>query len=169
MKDLSPRWFLLLMELEGVVLTVEDGVESYCGINRKWHPDWEGWQYIDAQQLEEAFVFVYPFYQRKWETVKADLLVGPIAGHYFDFAVNSGGRTACRTLQQILVQNFNAQIAVDGLMGPQTANAVDSVDHSSLLALYAAARIRFLHSIIRPSNAKNLRGWLRRVGKVLAY
>jgi len=166
MKDLSPKWFLLLMELEGVVLTVEDGVESYCGINRKWHPDWEGWQYIDVQQLEEAFVFVYPFYQRKWETVKADLLVGVIAGHYFDFAVNSGGRTACRVLQTCLNTRGHG-LVVDGLMGPKTAHAVDLEWGKGLEMQYAAARLDYLRSL--PNKGNYMRGWLRRVGKVLAY
>lgn len=165
-KDLPLTWFQFMLELEGMGLVIEDGVRSFCGINEKWNPNWPGWKHVSDGNMWLAVTEVMPFYQQRWETTRAGLLRGELALHYFDFAFNSGGRTACRLLQVILRDRGVdwSSLVVDGLMGPKTAAAA-GLFGPELLVEYAAERLLYLRGLRQD---KYLRGWLRRVGKVVA-
>ena len=55
----------------------DSGGETYMGISRRWHPNWEGWQFVDGLKGEKDFpaclnksdaltAFVNDFYRVGW-------------------------------------------------------------------------------------------------------
>ena len=80
-----------------------------------------------------------------------------------DFGVNSGPSAAIRALQRCL------GVAVDGVLGPKTAEAANARIGKSLAVAVCAARIRFLGRLITddPAQATFAAGWMNRVAALL--
>jgi len=64
------------------------GGQTYAGIARKMHPNWEGWQHIDYQETPPTQL-VRDFYKTNfWDKIKGDDLTHDvIASSIFNFAV----------------------------------------------------------------------------------
>jgi len=67
------------------------GGETYKGITRKHHPDWQGWQFVAVSDWPNADKFVSDFYyQEYWLKAGCDTLEPHAAMIVFDTAVNMG-------------------------------------------------------------------------------
>ncbi len=117
------------------------GGETYKGIARRFHPDWEGWEIIDSlrntpgfpHNLDNAIALqqlVKDFYKSEyWDKLKGDLLPFEIAEELFEQAVNMGLSSAVKNLQIVLNilnrnEKFYSNIAADGIFGNQTLSTL---------------------------------------------
>jgi len=100
-----------------------------------------------------------------WRAVRADELPAGLDTCVFGGAVNHGPDRSVRLLQQAL------RVKVDGLIGPQTLGAAGRADLQWLVPELLAWRARFYHRIVvaDASQARFLRGWLRRLFELLAF
>ena len=97
--------------------------------------------------------------ERIYKTYWIDLDDQLLTDFYFDFAVNSGPKRACLSLQKVL------DIQQDGIFGKNTLKAVKQANKRELFIKYKEERIRFLNAIAFGKNARFLKGWLNRVNK----
>ncbi len=135
------------------------GGQTYAGIARNHWPAWAGWSDIDRGDIP-ASELVRAFYRVNfWNAVHGDeVAASSIASNLFDFAVNAGPRTAIK-LAQIVVG-----VTPDGVIGPKTLFAINNIDRSMFVALYALAKIARYRDIVTKdkSQAKFLLGWINR-------
>lgn len=157
----------------------DKGGETYQGIARKFHPNWQGWRYVDMEkQRNGGFLpnnhkindpmlgsHVLSFYKEEFwdranlEKVKDQNLQQIILDAY----VNAGGN-GIKTLQNTLNRVFGKKLTVDGASGPNTTNAINSVNAQQLFEAFKQARVDYYRAIAKGSNAVFLRGWLNRIG-----
>ena len=169
----------------------DSGGETFRGISRKNWPGWPGWRLIDQAKAdgyrsaksvnfhfegEEAMAgLVAEFYRANfWRPFERLGLPERLTGKLFDTAVNVGPGRAAKLLQTA-VNNLGVvvKLAVDGAIGPRTLDALALIldapaGESRVLAVYAAAQAEHYRAIVRakPSQAKFLKGWLRRAAWV---
>lgn len=137
----------------GYVNDPEDpGGETKFGISKKSYPQED----IFNMTLERAKLL----YQRDyWWKAGCDAVPEAVKFDLFDMAVNSGVTPAICTLQ-------NAVGAVpDGLIGPRTLQAIDSMNPVRFVARFNAHRLLFMTNLQNwPVHGK---GWARRIAKNL--
>lgn len=101
-----------------------------------------------------------------WDPLHADDIVDqPLAEILFDFHVNAGA-AAVRVLQGALNDTgAKPRLAADGVMGQGTLQALLATDQVGLYRIYKQRRIDFYQDLVerKPSLAKFLNGWLKRV------
>ncbi|MCF4152515.1 hypothetical protein L2W58_11980 [Dethiosulfovibrio sp. F2B] len=103
-----------------------------------------------------------------WDPVKGDLLSEPLDLILFDCAVNHGVGGAGRLLQKTLNLVADADLSVDGVIGPNTLKtlkkALDGNSPEALSMSVLAMRTRFYVKIVEgdSSQRKFLWGWVRR-------
>lgn len=96
-----------------------------------------------------------------WQRAKADQYDGAIAFQLFDAAVNHGIGQAIRFLQRAV------GVADDGIVGPVTLRAVNSMPVTDVLARFNAERLEFYTKLSTwPTFGK---GWARRIVGNLRY
>lgn len=163
------------------------GGETYAGISRKFHSEWEGWKVIDIHKNLPEFPsnvyghplltsMVHTFYKKEyWDVNKLDYVMSQnIANEVFDTGVNMGIRTAAKFLQYSLnVLNKKGKlwknITVDGLIGNGTLKALNScLDYRGDEYLYKVMNILQGNLYIkimlnREDQEKYAYGWLNRV------
>ena len=119
-------------------------------------------------------IFIKNYYQKP----RIHLLPEPLQASVFDMQVNAGSN-AVRILQRLL-RDMGMDIAVDGVIGPQTARAAmaayrDAPDH--LVDAYGIARRNYYYRIAdrRPASRKYARrrdggkgGWIRRAEEFIS-
>lgn len=109
------------------------GGETYCGIARKFHPNWEGWLKLKSfmpmkkgQVIHDSEIegLVANFYKREfWDKVRGDMITDQaIAEKLYDRAVNFGIKEAVRQTQAAL------GIAESGKMDEATFEAINNPD-----------------------------------------
>jgi len=165
---------------EGYYANVEGdrGGETYMGVARNLHPDWEGWQYIDAYKetygeipwnfkidVPQLTQLVKDFYhQTFYKRFKIDEISnGSLQEIIFDWCVNSGVWGA-RGVQRVLNQFFDGDLKMDGILGNQTLSAINACDPRLLFVAIHRARVRYYHSISKKGkNYLFLEGWLKRI------
>ena len=143
-----------------------ENFETYAGIYRKAHPDWEGWDYIDRGE-DPPFELVRQFYRthyfKHFEHLKYDVVKAIL----FDTAVNLGVKTAVKLAQKVL------GLVPDGVIGPKTTNALDNIeDVEKFVLAYILARIAFYVNLANKNPRKYglyLRGWLNRCLELLQW
>lgn len=120
------------------------GGETWKGIARKMHPDWEGWAIIDQikrsvitsdlsrilRDDEELEALVQEFYKAEFflKLMLDQIKEQPIAAELFDTAINQGLVTASKYFQQGLNllnnnQKHYSDIEDDGKIGTATLRA----------------------------------------------
>ena len=188
MADFKPA-FNKTLQFEGRYSNDPDdaGGETYKGISRRYHPDWDGWERIDSLKegpnfpsnceadpdLEEEVKDHYrQFY---WSRFLGDEIPEQnIAEELFDTAVNLGVGRAVSFLQQGLnVLNRNetlyADLVVDGSLGPKTLGILKAYlenDRPDILfkimnVLQGKHYIDYMTQ--SPVQEKFARGWFSRV------
>ena len=153
---------------------IDRGGETYKGIARRHHPDWEGWAIIDEnkgpdgvpdEQVLEAddnlLAEVAMFYHDNfWSPSRADKLPDEIQGEYFDMCVNFGQRGGCRILQRAANLYRDDAIEEDGYIGPNTIAAAQPVRIEVLKACRVARYVELVDG--NKTQIRFLRGWYRR-------
>ena len=135
----------------------DPGGETKYGISKRSYPS------LDIANLtrEDAIAIYYRDWWQRYgygrlqdETVATKLL---------DMAVNMGPATAHRLLQEVLVF-LGYDIAVDGIIGPQTIGATNKADPKRLLQLlrWRAAEHYYRIAVQRTQSRAFLMGWLKR-------
>lgn len=99
------------------------------------------------------------YMERYWRPVRADELPAGVRYAVFDAAVNSGPGQAVKWLQRA------AGVADDGVLGPKTMAAVNSLNADSLRSKILAQRLRFMSSL--PNWPAFSRGWSRRIADLM--
>lgn len=149
----------------------DHGGETYKGIARNSHGTWQGWKIIDQSKMDKSFPLnlvnnlklqqlVEQFYiETFWQPLKADQIQNQTsADSVFDFAVNSGTTTSARLVQSIVGAK------IDGIIGEQTLNKINSMDFGHFQAALTVAKMEYYMNIIRkrPTSKKFLLGWISR-------
>lgn len=123
-------------------------------------------QVLSKSQAVDVFVRHY------YELPRLDLLPQVLQPSVFDMYVNAGGQ-AVKILQRLL-RNMGYGVSVDGIVGPQTAQACSNAAEPEPLALrdaYGIARRNYYFRLAdhRPASRKYARtraggkgGWIRR-------
>lgn len=147
------------------------GGETYKGIARSSHSSWSGWKIIDKSKQDKSFPanlvnnvylqqLVEQFYLESfWQPLNAEHIQNQTsANSVFDYAVNTGLTTSTRLVQSIVGAK------IDGIMGVQTLNKINSMDFGYFQAALTVAKMKYYMNIIRrrPTNKKFLLGWISR-------
>ncbi len=138
------------------------GGQTYAGIARNFHPDWEGWGIIDRGDMDDPGLtqMVREFYKKNfWNKVKGEDISGQrIAEALFDFAVNAGIKTASKLAQVVI------EATPDGIIGSKSVGKLNGMDEEIFVPRYALAKIaRYAEICKRNSNQKKfLLGWINR-------
>jgi lysozyme family protein len=154
----------------GYVNRADDkGGETYCGVSRKWHPNWDGWEIVDAVKtqrplergdiIEDAQLeqLLETFYRVQfWEQISGDQIEkDSVAAYIYDWCLTSGG--ARKAIQEEL------ELVADGVFGPKTLAAINA-GGAGMLTRIRDARIRYYYALVRqdPANMANAKGWMNR-------
>ena len=133
------------------------GGRTFAGISERANPDWPGWEVLNAGGDPTPHVGEW-YYQRYWLPIQGDDLDDRIVEGMFSASVLSGPQTAVRLAQEV------AGVAPDGLMGPVTLQAINSIPPQHFAEAYKRRRIERYRRIVAndPSQRRFLRGWERR-------
>jgi len=156
------------LKLEGGLKVHKNPTEpaiTYAGIYRKAHPEWEGWKYIDRGETP-PFELIKNFYYENFYKPLEPIESSAIRAAIFDMAVNAGLRTAIKLAQRVV------GVTPDGIVGPKTAQALNSYGEDNFLRDYTLSRIAFYTELANrePKRyALYLRGWVNRALEVLKW
>lgn len=166
-----------LPAMEGYWTTIDGG--TYMGISRNFWPDSRIWFYVDKEQSKKKLkyneqlkdkratgiveVFYYEHFWNEHNLALIDNL--RVQNYMFYQCINFGGKTAIKHLQEVAGLTGKD---VDGIMGEQTANAVNPFG-VAILDLLANRQRKYYERIIaaNPSKAKYKKEWFRRIDKLL--
>lgn len=148
----------------------DKGGETYGGVARKLHPNWQGWKYVDKvknkqrhQLIPEAEFYVLDFYLSIWvedgfERIKDKEL----AQSLFDFRIHSSPKTVTILTNRVLKQMGYCPIKV----GEDWIN--DDFNHLNAKEFVLRLKIQRLILFNRivttnPSQKVFYKGWTRRL------
>ena len=162
----------------------DKGGETYMGVARNLHPNWEGWEYIDAYKetygkikwnykidVPELTQLVKDFYKKTfYEKYRIEgVLDGSLQEIIFDWCVNSG-HWGARGVQRVLNQFYNSDLKMDGIIGKHTLSVINNCEAKALFDTIKEARIRYYYTISkRGQNYKFLKGWLKRINAIVFH
>jgi len=125
----------------------DPGGETKFGISKRSYP----MEDIPNLTLERAKLL----YKRDfWGPAGCDVVPDFLRFHIFDFAVNSGPKTAIKALQRSIGE------FPDGIIGPLTLAAVNSCDLRKVALEFNLDRLQFMTELANWDD--NSRGWTRR-------
>jgi lysozyme family protein len=165
MSDRFGRIYEVVMKYEGGYVNHpnDPGGETYNGISRRAHPNWEGWQFIDQKKTVPEDLVRRFYYEKFWKPLRCDEMPTPVGEYLFDFAVNAGIRQAVITIQSAV------GVTTDGILGPLTMGAISRSDAQLLMYKLLSHRITF-YVAITTQNRKQFEvfflGWIRRTIEV---
>jgi len=157
-----------VLELEGGLKLHKnptENFETYAGIYRKAHPEWDGWKYID-KGLKPPFELVKNFYYENYWKPFEEVKDERIKALLFETAVNLGVRQTVKLAQKVLGVN------VDGILGPKTLSALNSVNPEDFIRDFTLARVAFYTALANKNPKKYsiyLRGWINRTLEALSW
>lgn len=152
----------------------DKGAETYAGISRRWFPEWEGWLLIDdgdsrSRRLDSL---VKLFYRREfWDKMQLDAVYNEkLQTQLFDFGVNAGRKTAIKTLQRTInllnkKDKYYEPLAVDGLIGSATMQALSKTPQDTLIKAYKGERYLHYKNITKEDDTQLvfISGWINRI------
>lgn len=97
-----------------------------------------------------------------WDKIKGDDIVDQsVAEFLFDWAYNSGHKTAIKKLQFIL----GPAVDNDGIMGKQTLEVLNQSNPKKVFEKLKESRRNFFYTLVRvrPQNKVFLNGWINRL------
>lgn len=128
------------------------GGETKFGISKRSYPA-EDIARLTVERAKAIYLRDY------WGPAGCDAVPDPLKFQLFDMAVNSGVRTAIKTLQRA------ASETPDGILGPRTLTAISSMPAPRLIARFNGHRLALLADLTEwPAFG---RGWARRVAQNL--
>ena len=134
--------------------TVDDGGKTKYGISQKWYPE------VDVKNLTlDGAKKIY--LENYWKKILGSSIKNQkVANEILDIVVNMGVKGGVKLVQQV-VGSY-----VDGIFGPHTLEAVNSIDDEELfMCKLKMARIREYVDLCNKESMyrEYLRGWLNRV------
>lgn len=164
----------------------DKGGETFKGIARVFHPNWEGWKEIDTKKTKPGFPDtalndpginkgVLFFYKNLfWDVNRLDSIYNQsICNELFDTGVNMGVKTAAKFLQKTInVLNRNqknySNLVEDGIIGDKTISTINSlkpIDQQHAFNLLNILQGKKYLELISYDETQEefLRGWLTRV------
>ncbi len=172
-----------VIKYEGYYANVprDKGGETYMGVARNLHPDWEGWEIVDAYKLKfgepkrntkiditELTNLVKEFYKLTfYDNYHIESInTGSLQAIIFDWCVNSGYWGSCGT-QKVLNRFFDYDLKLHGIIGKQTTTAINSCQPEMLYNAIKSVRIHYYHVIAKKGqNQRFLEGWLKRIDTI---
>ena len=159
----------LVLANEGGWNHVSGDDETYCGLNRRFNPNWEGWAIVDSHKPlhynevikdDSLNSLVSQYYKRiYWDRILADGIDSQaVATYFYDFYVNAGSN-AVKCVQKVVGAN------PDGFFGTSSLHAVNDYV-GDLLADLHKSRCEYYNRIGTNGSAKFLTGWLNRANKM---
>lgn len=149
----------LLKEEGGYVNNKNDpGGETKYGISKKSYPSYN----IKDLTVEDA-QFIY--YKDFWVPLQAEQMDSEkIACEMLEMAVNMG-ITPVITFLQASILVLGGKVAVDGIMGSETINALNKLDDEIVLKCLKAQAMTYYLTLSRrnPTLKEFLKGWFNRV------
>lgn len=105
-----------------------------------------------------------------WNPYELSAFCQQAATVIYDTGVNCGGKTSLRLFQQAINAVSGANLAVDGIFGPKSRQAIGAYGRAAAERALAL-RISRYHEICarNPSQKVFLKGWLNRVNDLQAY
>lgn len=161
MKENWEAAFAAVLESEGGYVNhpLDPGGITNLGVTKR------AWEAYVGREVDEATMrgltpeMVKPFYKKRyWDRVRGDDLPAGVDYAAFDFAVNSGPSQASRYLQMIV------GVPVDGIIGPQSLEAIRAAPPDEIINALCDMRLDFLKRL--PTWKTFGRGWRRRVSEV---
>jgi lysozyme family protein len=143
----------------------DSGGETFRGISRRSHPNWIGWQKIDAakRKVGATAKAIDKYFKEDTEMLEA------VSQVYFKsyWMPLLGSPELPDKIMEKLFDTSNSlgfKLAVDGVMGTNTRNAALAIDEQATLKAYAKYQAAYYESLItkNPKNAKFRKGWLSR-------
>jgi len=130
----------------------DPGGETKFGVTKRTYPGED----IANLTLERAkAIYARDF----WGPAGCDAVADGAKFDVFDMAVNSGVKAAIKTLQRTVGET------PDGVLGPKTLQAVQSMPGTRLCARFNARRLEFMTDL--PTWATFGRGWAKRIANNL--
>lgn len=143
---------------------VDRGGETYRGIARNFHPNWEGWVIVDFIKsrfgpipsnrlitqisLQNSVIdthMVPDFYANLWNKSRSgEISNQKLANLYFDFFIHSG--EAVRVVQRTL-NSMGANLAEDNRIGPKTLAAINAENPEKLHDAIKRNRTGYIESL----------------------
>lgn len=155
MADFEPAVTKTIKKEGGDTLTEDPndpGGLTRFGISKRSHPE------VDPRNL--TLDQAKQIYKREyWDPLLADSITNQtVAEMIFDTSVNMGIHQAVRLIQIVL------GIQVDGIIGPQTIDALNVVDPNEFLAAFALVKVSRYVMLVKQNRKleKFLFGWLTR-------
>jgi lysozyme family protein len=138
------------LELEGGYVNDprDSGGQTKYGISKKAYPDLDIPNLTIAQAMEI-------YHKDYWDRCKCDYIPDALSVAVFDFAVNSGVKTAIKKLQIAL------GVKADGIIGNQTLGACNRLPVKKVLDDFMDLRLDYLMSLPKWKYYGN--GWGSRV------
>lgn len=88
------------------------------------------------------------FKNEYWDKLKGDYINNQaIAETIVDHGVNSGRTTTTKIVQTVLNQYFGKNLVIDGIIGTNTINAINSVNANDFFVKFSAARESYYRSL----------------------
>jgi len=103
------------------------GGETYDGISRRWHPEWKGWELLDAgkpvpdQMVRDFYNDKYVFQPRFDDVIYVNEEIGE---ELVEAGVNVGTDRATKWFQRSLNLYTSAGLVLDGVIGRYTIMAL---------------------------------------------
>ncbi len=137
---------------------LDPGGFTYAGISQNAHANWEGWGYLTKGNFIPESVIVAFYDSLVWKLMMCDSMPPAVAFYFFDTACLIGTPYATYLLQKTL------KVTPDGIMGPQTLQAIKNHDVQSLLSNLHTARTAFHNKVVQdyPNLRVFYKGWIRR-------
>lgn len=126
----------------------DPGGETKFGVSKRQYPGED----IAGLTLARAKAIYLRDY---WGPAGCDAVPAGAKFDLFDMAVNSGVKRAVRCLQEAVEET------ADGILGPRTLQAVQSMPAARLAARFNGARLQFMTDL--PTWQTFGRGWARRI------
>jgi len=137
----------------------DPGGETRYGISKRAFPD-EDIANLTLDRAHDIYMEDY------WKPLRCGNIGSQlIANELFEQGVNMGTGTAVMVLQESL-NVLGAKLEVDGAIGPQTLEAVNTYRHTdALLKVMQCLQFDYYKKLIerKPKMKKFMRGWLRRI------
>jgi lysozyme family protein len=156
--------YKIVIEYEGGYVNHpnDPGGETYKGISRRAHPNWEGWKLIDQKKPVPENLVQEFYHENYWKRLRGDEMPYPVGEYLFDFGVNAGITRAVIIVQRAL------NVTTDGVLGPVTMKAIQQQDPQKLMYELLRQRINYYTDItMRKSQFQVFfLGWIRRTIEV---
>lgn len=156
------------------------GGETWMGVAKNYFPKWAGWAIIDANKahlpsndrngwkvfsiylrtLSDLQALVDTFYYTTfWKQMQGDSITNQsIANFIGDWGVNAGLSVPIKHAQKVL------GLHDDGIMGPNTLNAINSANGLSFFSSMKQERLAFYNAVIvaHPEDEQFRSDWIER-------